>query len=183
LNVTICSQNYLLMKKTLLTLFISASLLVAGRAHAQNSQTQGGDSDYKTAVGLKFGAYEDGISVKYFATPDVSYEGIVGFRSHGLVVTGLYELNQEAFNVPELKFYYGFGAHVGAVGKGDYERFGNDEYYNSSHILLGADGTIGLEYKLDEIPLAISLDLNPRVELASGPFFDIAPGLGIKYAF
>jgi hypothetical protein len=170
------------MKKLLLTLFISAAfLLVADRSNAQDSQTQSGD--YKTAVGLKFGAYEDGISFKYFATSDVSYEGVLGFRSHGVVVTGLYELNQEAFNVPQLKFYYGFGAHIGAVGKGDYDRFGSDEYYNSSHILLGADGTIGLEYTIPQAPIAISLDLNPRVELASGPFFDIAPGLGVKYTF
>lgn len=171
------------MKKVILTLFISAScLLISKRSQAQNSQAQG-SPDYKTAVGLKFGAFEDGISIKYFPSSDVSYEGIIGFRSHGVVFTGLYELNQEAFNVSRLKFYYGFGAHIGAVGKGDYGRFGNDEYYNSSHILLGADGTIGLEYTLPDAPIAFSLDLNPRVELASGPFFDIAPGLGIKYTF
>ncbi|MFI5158577.1 MAG: hypothetical protein ACHQF4_06905 [Sphingobacteriales bacterium] len=171
------------MKKLLLTLFISASFLViTNKSQAQNSQTQGGQ-DYKTAVGLKFGAYEDGISIKYFPTSDVSYEGIIGFRSHGVVFTGLYELNQEAFNVPQLKFYYGFGAHIGAVGKGDYNRFGNNEYYNSSHILLGVDGTIGLEYRLPDAPIAFSLDLNPRIELASGPYFDLAPGLGLKYTF
>ena len=170
------------MKKVLLTLFISALLLVAtNRSQAQNSQT--GGQDYKTAVGLKFGAYEDGISIKYFATSDVSYEGVIGFRSHGVVFTGLYELNQEAFDVSQLKFYYGFGAHIGAVGKGDYERFGNDEYYNSSHILLGADGVIGLEYTVPQSPIAFSLDLNPRIELASGPYFDLAPGLGLKYTF
>jgi hypothetical protein len=32
-------------------------------------------------------------------------------------------------------------------------------------------------------PIAVSLDLNPRLEIATGPFFDIAPGLGIKYTF
>jgi hypothetical protein len=170
------------MKRVLLTLFMSATLLVAAnRLQAQNSQTNG--QNYRTAVGLKFGAYEDGISIKYFPTSDVSYEGIIGFRSHGVVFTGLYELNQEAFDVPQLKFYYGFGAHIGAVGKGDYERFGNNEYYNSSHILLGADGVIGLEYTVPQSPIAFSLDLNPRIELASGPYFDLAPGLGLKYTF
>jgi len=170
------------MKKVLLTLFISASFLLAtNKSHAQDSQA--GGTDYKTAVGLKFGAYEDGISIKFFPTSDVSYEGVIGFRSHGVVFTGLYELNQQAFDVQGLNFYYGFGAHIGAVGKGDYERFGNDEYYNSSHILLGADGVIGLEYRLPDAPIAFSLDLNPRIELASGPYFDLAPGLGLKYTF
>jgi len=169
------------MKTVVLSVAVLFSfMLMANKSLAQNSQDS---QDYKTAVGLKFGAYEDGISVKYFASPDISYEGILGFRDHGVVVTGLYEINQEAFNVPALKFYYGFGAHIGAEGKGDYQRLGNDEYYNSSHILLGADGVLGLEYVIPQSPIAVSLDLNPRVELATGPFFDIAPGLGIKYVF
>jgi hypothetical protein len=169
------------MKTVVLSVAVLFSfMLIANRSLAQNSQDS---QDYKTAVGLKFGAYEDGISVKYFASPDISYEGVLGFRDHGVVVTGLYEINQEAFNVPALKFYYGFGAHIGAEGKGDYQRLGNDEYYNSSHILLGADGVLGLEYVIPKSPIAVSLDLNPRIELATGPFFDIAPGLGIKYIF
>ena len=155
-------------------------MLIANKSLAQNSQYS---QDYKTAVGLKFGAYEDGIAVKYFASPDISYEGVLGFRNHGVVVTGLYEINQEAFNVSGLKVYYGFGAHIGAEGKGDYQRLGSDQYYNSSHILLGADGVLGLEYVIPNSPIAVSLDLNPRIELATGPFFDIAPGLGIKYTF
>jgi hypothetical protein len=169
------------MKKVILSVAVLFSfMLMANRSLAQNSQYS---QDYKTAVGLKFGAYEDGIAVKYFASPDISYEGVLGFRNHGVVVTGLYEINQEAFDVPALKFYYGFGAHIGAEGRGDYQRLGNDQYYDSSHILLGVDGVLGLEYVIPKSPIAVSLDLNPRIELATGPFFDIAPGLGIKYVF
>lgn len=164
------------MKKiTLSTLIFSLLFLLSRNAKAQDS--------YQFAVGLKFGGYENGISAKYFMDNATSIEGVAGFRSGGVVFTGLYELNQEAFGVPALKFYYGAGAHVGAIGKGDYRRFGNDEYYNSSHILLGVDGVLGLEYFIPKSPIAVSLDLNPRVELATGPFFDLAPGLGIKYAF
>jgi hypothetical protein len=170
------------MKKVLLSLTVLTCLLIiSNRSFAQ--QAQDGDS-YKTAVGLKFGAYEDGVSVKWFATPSVSYEGLLGFRDHGVVVTGLYELNQEAFNVPALKFYYGFGAHIGAEGRGYYDRVdGGAEYYDNGHLLLGADGVIGLEYIIPKSPIAVSLDLNPRIELATGPFFDIGPGLGLKYTF
>ncbi|MCR8561814.1 hypothetical protein KXD93_29430 [Mucilaginibacter sp. BJC16-A38] len=164
------------MKKLFICTFILFSfLLISKKSNAQ---------DYKTAVGLKFGGYENGISGKYFTTDDVSIEGLLGFRSHGVVITGLYEINQVAFGVKELKFYYGAGAHIGSVGSGIYHRFnGSDEYYTSSHILLGIDGVVGLEYVIPQSPIAVSLDLNPRVELATGPFFDIAPGLGIKYTF
>jgi len=171
------------MKKLLITLFISGSfLLMTNKSKAQDSQTQGGQ-DYKTAVGLKFGPFESGVSIKYFPTSNISYEGIIGFNNHGVVFTGLYELNQEAFNVPALKFYYGFGAHIGSEGKGEVDNFNGDKYYNNNHILLGADGVVGLEYTFPQTPIAISLDLDPRIELASGPNFDLGPGIGLKYTF
>ncbi|MCD8741363.1 hypothetical protein LT679_12175 [Mucilaginibacter roseus] len=162
------------MKKTLLLLVSAFTLLfVADSAKAQ---------DYNTAVGLKFGGYENGISVKHFTDENTALEGVLGFRRGGLVITGLYEIHQPAFNTPKLKFYYGFGAHAGSVGAGKYKKLGGDEVFEDSKILIGADGVLGLEYVLPNSPIAFSLDLNPRVELA-GPFFDLAPGLGVKYTF
>ena len=139
---------------------------------------------YKVAAGVKFGGYENGFSGKYFLDPNTALEGVLGIRDHGVVLTGLYELHQTAFGVKELKFYYGAGAHLGAIGSGIYQRYnGDDVTYNNSHVLLGVDGVIGLEYMIPKSPIAISLDLNPRAELGIGPYFDIAPGLGIKYMF
>jgi hypothetical protein len=161
-------------KLTFITLILTSFLLISKRSVAQ---------DYPIAAGLKFGGFENGFSVKYFTNSTTALEGILGFRNHGIVITGLYELHQEAFKTPGLKFYYGFGAHLGSVGSGVYKTYGGDQYYNNSRILLGADGVLGLEYKIAEAPIAISLDLNPRVELATGPFFDLAPGLGLKYTF
>jgi hypothetical protein len=167
------------MKKTLYISILAALLFFSTRTNAQ-STTQ----DYRFSAGLKFGGYENGISGKYFIADNTAIEGVLGFRNSGVVITGLYELNQEAFNQPALKFYYGFGGHIGSIGSGFYRRFGgDDEYYAKSQVLLGLDGVIGLEYILPNTPIAVSLDLNPRVELATGPFFDIAPGLGVKYFF
>ncbi|RKR81689.1 hypothetical protein BDD43_1839 [Mucilaginibacter gracilis] len=164
------------MKKLLLiALLFNVILFTAKKSTAQTS--------YQFAAGLKFGGYENGISGKYFAGGDVSLEGILGFRSGGVVITGLYEINQTAFNVAELKFYYGAGAHIGSVGN-SYQRFGgSNNTYANNQLLLGVDGVIGLEYIIPKSPIAVSLDLNPRVELSGGPFVDLAPGLGIKYCF
>ncbi|MDB5135455.1 MAG: hypothetical protein JWP37_2058 [Mucilaginibacter sp.] len=168
------------MKKAIYSLLIISTLLLIGKT----SSAQDYKPNYQFALGLKFGGYENGISGKYFMNSTTSLEGLVGFRSHGLVFTGLYEINQQAFSVEGFRFYYGFGAHIGAVGAGVYKRFnGDNELYNNSQILLGADGVIGLEYVIPKSPIAVSLDLNPRIELATGPFFDIAPGLGVKYTF
>ena len=164
-----------MMKKATL-LLITAAMLVLFQQKA-NAQL------YKSALGLKFGGYENGFSGKYFLNEGTALEGILGIRNKGLVITGLYELHQTAFNLPELKFYYGAGAHLGAVGNGTYKRYGGDDEYYDGGILLGADGVLGLEYLIPNSPIAVSLDLNPRVELARGPFFDLAPGLGLKYTF
>jgi hypothetical protein len=169
------------MKRTAYFLSILIALLFIGTA----SKAQEYNPNYQFAAGLKFGGYENGVSGKYFMTPTTSIEGIVGLRSpHGLVITGLYEFNQKAFNIEGFRFYYGFGAHIGAVGAGYYKRFnGDNELYTNNQVLLGADGVIGLEYVIPQSPIAVSLDLNPRIELATGPYFDIAPGLGVKYCF
>lgn len=157
-------------------------MFFVSQANAQSNTSAA--SNYQIAAGLKFGGYENGISGKYFFKDNTAIEAILGFRSHGVVITALYEIHQIAFNVPALKFYYGFGAHIGGIGNGTYRRFNGDNHVDANnHIILGADGVIGLEYKIPEAPIAVSLDLNPRIELATGPFMDIAPGLGIKYTF
>ncbi|MGV8880002.1 MAG: hypothetical protein ACOH2A_13335 [Sphingobacteriaceae bacterium] len=159
-------------------LFLSALLFIGLVSIQKSAQAQ----DYNTAIGLKFGGYENGLSIKHFTSKDVALEGILGFRQKGIVITGLWEKHQTAFNLADLKFYYGFGAHIGSVGR--YKRFnGDNETYGVNKLLLGADGILGLEYVIPNAPIGISLDLNPRVELASGTFFDLAPGLGLKYTF
>ena len=162
-------------KLTYLLLFSASLLLLSTRSQAQ---------DYKFAAGLKFGAYEIGPSGKFFLDKTTAIEGILGIRDHGLVITGLYEIHTQAFNVDKLNFFYGFGGHAGSMGSGYYKRFGSDaQYYKDRHLLLGADGVLGLEWMIPNSQIAVSLDLNPRLEVATGPFFDIAPGVGVKYTF
>lgn len=163
------------MKKSVLLLFaLTSFLLFTKRAKAQ---------DYRVAAGLKF-SYEFGPTGKYFIDDEDALEAQLGLRSHGVVFTGLWERHIPAFGIDKLKFYYGFGAHIGGVGAGTYKRFNGDnvDYANNS-ILIGADGIVGLEYIVPNSPIGMSLDLNPRLEIGRGPYFDLAPGLGLKYIF
>ncbi|HTK18693.1 MAG TPA: hypothetical protein VL442_04250 [Mucilaginibacter sp.] len=167
------------MKKTIYFLFaLAVFVFVSTSSKAQQYKT-----NYQFALGLKFGGYENGVAGKYFLDNTLSLEGILGFRSHGAVATGLLELNVN-FSTPGLLFYYGAGAHLGAVGSGVYKRFGGtNEYYDNGQLLFGIDGIVGVEYIIPNSPIAFSLDLDPRIELTGGPFVDLAPGLGIKYTF
>lgn len=172
------------MKNLIYYLIILVAFVFSSKTSVAQTNASVNSNSYQIAAGVKFGGYENGLSGKYFFKENTAIEAVIGFRNNGVVLTGLYEIHQTAFNVPALKFYYGFGAHIGGIGSGTYRRFNGDTYvYTNNQILLGADGVIGLEYKIPSAPIAVSLDLNPRIELATGPFMDIAPGLGIKYTF
>lgn len=161
------------MKRAIYYLFALALLTVTGlKAQAQ---------DYRTGVGIKFGGYEIGPSVKYFFDQDKAIEGILGFRNKGAVVTGLYEMHVPIFNVDKLKLFYGGGLHIGGIDKGYYDD--GRTYYDNRRIKFGFDGVIGVEYIIPQSPISISVDLDPRLELATGTVFDVAPALGVKYTF
>lgn len=163
------------MKKIFSNLFLIVAIAFCAKTASAQS--------YQTAAGLRF-SYESGPSIKYFTSPNIALEGVLGFREKGVVFTGLFEIHQAAFNVTGLKFYYGAGAHIGGVGAGGYRVYNGDyRVYNNSSLLFGADATIGLEYLIPGTPIAVSADLDPRIEFIRGPFFNLTPSIGVKYAF
>ena len=156
-------------------LFTFAILLASLQLKAQS---------YPAALGAKFDGYENGVSLKLFTRGGSAFEGVLGFRSHGYVFTALSEKYFTAFQVSNLSFYYGAGGHIGKVGQGAYLSLsGNNQNYDNNQLLLGADGVIGFEYLFPRQSIALSIDLNPRVEITGGAFVDVMPGLGVKYTF
>lgn len=141
-------------------------------------------ANYNTAVGLRLGGYENGINLKHFIASDTALEGILGFRPGVFVLTGFYQKHAIAFAEPSLNWFYGAGAHIGGIsGNRVYKSYGNNRYYGDSGILIGADGILGLEWQVPELPISTALDLHPRLELARGPFLDLEAALSIRYTF
>ena len=164
------------MKKSVLLLM--SVLLFSGVAMAQ----------YDFAVGLRSGG-TSGLTLKknYGST---AVEGIVGFWHDGFSVTGLWEKNAMAFNETGLNWYYGVGGHLAVYGDSFDGNSGPSWYDHPHHIDDGAvgfgvDGIVGLEYKIRNVPIAISFDFKPYLEVVSdgGVLFSMDPGLGIKVAF
>ena len=90
--------------------------------------------------------------------------------------------------LPGLNWYYGGGGHLAAHNRYYYRPhpvYYERRYYRSGDLGIGVDGIVGLEYKIPPIPIAISLDLKPFIEVTTGgsAFFSLDPGLGIKVAF
>ena len=158
-------------------------MVFAGFIFGLNTAVQA-QANYNTGVGLRFGRYETGITLKYFVDSETALEGIIGFRPGGIVVTGLYEKQAIAFAEPSLNWFYGAGAHIGGISGDRYYRgYGKDRYYGDGGILIGADGILGLEWQIPNIPVSTSLDLHPRIELARGPFLDLEAALTVRYTF
>ncbi|MFC5283794.1 hypothetical protein [Pedobacter alpinus] len=141
-------------------------------------------ANYTTGAGVRIGGYENGLTLKHFINPSTALEGVIGFRRGAFVVTGFYEKHAVAFAEPSLNWFYGAGAHIGGINGNSYYRgYGNDKYYVESGLILGADGIAGLEWTVPEIPLAVSIDLHPRLELARGPFLNMEFALSVRYTF
>ena len=149
------------MKKT--ACFISFILLIAFTSNAQV---------YKTAVGLRLGpntpAVSAGITGKYFLNEKAAVEAILGVNN-GLSICGLYEIHFPIDAVKNLQWFAGAGAYVS---------------FRSGSSNLGAAGIIGLDYKFEEIPLNISLDWKPELNIISKIGFE-SSGLGFsaRYTF
>ena len=158
------------MKKIVITFLIVFSLV--SLSYAQ---------DYNTGVGLR-GGFSSGLTVKHFIGSKSALEGILSSRWRGFQVTGLYEVHNQAFKVDRLKWYFGFGAHVG-FWNGDY----TNQYWGepgTTYTVVGIDGILGLEYSFSEVPINLSLDWKPAFNFVgySGVWAD-GGALSIRYIF
>lgn len=136
-------------------------LLFAGTAFSQN---------YSKAIGVRFGGYNGAIAYKQHLKQGNGFEVMVNlFWNAGFSATGLYEWSMPVIN-KDFNLYYGAGAHLGMYG---------------NMFLAGIDGIVGLEYKIPNVPLAVSLDYKPSINFvpsfSSSSFYDFA--FGLKYTF
>ena len=128
--------------------------------------------DYKTGLGLR-GGTAWGLTVKHFVNDKNAFEGFLYGHQDGFNVTGLYEFHYKAFDVDNLNWYFGFGAHVGSYDNADVHEF-----------VLGPDGVIGIEYSFTEAPINIGLDWNPYFNIIGNSGFKPASGaISIRYIF
>ncbi|MDY0100128.1 MAG: hypothetical protein RBR81_13100 [Bacteroidales bacterium] len=156
------------MRKILLVLFLSIAFSSVTIAQ-----------DYRTGIGLRAGV-PYGLTVKHFLTESNALEGILASRWGGFIITGLYENEHWTGEYPGLNWYWGFGAHLGFWSVGSNPRV--DETYSGS--VIGADAILGIEYTFDEIPLNLSFDLLPTVNLIGySGWGGINGALSIRYVF
>ncbi len=149
------------MKKIILSAFI---LLVTGGLFAQN---------YKESIGLRLGT-SIGASYKTYLSQDRAIEAILDLDIFDkdlmkINVTGIYQFVFKT-DVTGLNFYAGPGISAGVY-------LGNE-----NGLLLAINGMAGVEYKFHDVPLSISLDWNPKVQIITNAGFKPTNfGLTLRY--
>ena len=133
--------------------------------------------EYNNAVGVKFGR-NYGLTFKHFFNSSAAGELILATWGNGFDVYGLYEFHKGISSAPGLQWYHGPGVHVGS--------WNNNYRYNGKNyggFRLGVDYVLGLEYKFNGVPIALSLDIKPEITVIDYVGFWINGGLGAKFTF
>lgn len=113
---------------------------------------------YSNAVGLRLG-YPLSATYKHFLNEESAVEVFAGVRSWAgyswVNVGGLYEFHKPINGVENLNWYFGGGASV------YFWNYKYDYLENNSSLSVGVMGTLGLDYKFEELPINVSADWVP----------------------
>jgi len=133
--------------------------------------------DYNKAIGLRGGLY-NGITFKQFLGGKAAIELLGATRWSGIGITGLYEIHNRAFDVDRLNWYFGGGAHVGFYN-GNNTTWGDA---GTSYVQVGLDLILGIEYNFTELPVNISLDWKPALDVVGySGFWADGAAISIRY--
>ena len=123
--------------------------------------------NYNWAVGVRGGALS-GLTAKKNLGGNAIEAGL-SLDAHFFNVDATYQWQQPVI-ADGFHLYYGVGAYVGFAEK---------------YVGLGAEGVVGLEYQIPNVPLALSLDYRPTFNILGGfgnsNFYNF--GLGVKFCF
>ena len=123
--------------------------------------------DYNWAVGVRGGLF-NGLTVKKTLGSNAVEAGVALYSS-AIRIDATYQW-QEPVIADGFHLYYGAGAYTSLA---------------NSYFGLGAEGVVGLEYRIPiNFPLAVSLDYRPAINVLGGFGFNFVNfGLGLKYCF
>lgn len=149
------------MKKILFALFLLLAIQFTQTASAQL---------YKSAIGIRLSSapaiVNNGITFKYFLNETNAIEAILSLNDP-VALGALFEVHKQ-LGTPGLQWFYGAGAYLSF----------------STMANLGAQGIVGLDYKFANIPLNLTLDWKPELNLIEQINFEPAAiGFSLRFTF
>ncbi len=171
------------MKKVILTL---AGIIALAFTHTDASAQNG-----SVALGLRATPDGGGFTAKFFTTPNWVIE--TQLNAGGLMGNG----RGESFNAvalleyhiympdPSWQIFFGMGMHGGVWDHNSRMYSGGDYYYTNRNTegIFGFDGIGGVAYKFKKIPLSLSADMKPAVNVVEDPRFFSHNMFGISARF
>ncbi|HET9824297.1 MAG TPA: hypothetical protein VFP87_03120 [Chitinophagaceae bacterium] len=171
------------MKKVLLAVLFLVGIGVFAKLSAQetaNSSAIG--TSYKTAVGIRLSntapVISNAITLKHFINQKTAIEGLISF-GHDITSFGALGEIHKPFSTPGLQWFYGGGGYLG-FGK----EYDVNKGKNVNTTFFGAQGIVGLDYKFASIPIDLSLDWKPELNLVTDINFEPAAiGFSARFTF
>ena len=160
------------MKRILFVLLFAAGI---GSLNTLSAQ------DYKTALGVRLSSssakVNNAVSIKHFINSKVAIEGLLSFGDP-LAIGALVELHKP-LAASGLTWFYGAGGYLA------FEKKVNTTTQKTvTDTNLGAQGVVGLDYKFTNVPLNISLDWKPELNIVSDINFEPAAiGFTARFTF
>jgi hypothetical protein len=168
------------MKKLYTTIFLLISVSLTFLT-AQRSMQAGIRSGVRSGIFVQ--------TTGDYGNAETGYQAMLSFN-RGLQLTGLKVIYETALTdiSPDLVVAWGYGGHLGFSYLDHYNFLGERYLFYERRFcpVFGADGWIAAEYRFREIPVNVSLNLKPFVELTIPSFVRIIPwdlGLSISYVF
>ncbi len=164
------------MKKT-----VFALLIVAGICSAASAQDYPQGTAYKSALGVRLSSsaamINNSVSFKQFISDKTAIEAYFSFGDP-LALGAMLEFHKP-LSASGLQYYYGVGGYIGFL-----KTLNPNTQKTSTDPNFGAQGVIGLDYKFSNVPLNLSLDWKPELNIVSDINFEPAAiGLTARFTF
>jgi hypothetical protein len=147
---------------------------------------------YGNMAGIRSG-YRSGLfyqATRKTGNAETGFQAMVSFSNDGMQVNGLRIIYSPPLDEisPSLYLAWGYGGHAGFFYS-DHFRFLGDTYNYPEYRLypvIGIDGWLSAEYRIREVPINISLNVKPYLEVSKPPFVRVNPadvGISVAYVF
>jgi hypothetical protein len=132
---------------------------------------------YKTALGIRLSSRDavvnNSVSFKQFFNEKTAIEALLTFDKKA-AIGALIEIHKPINSADGLNWFYGAGAYIG---------FDSDKT-NTDRGLMGGQGIVGIDYKFPTLPINLTLDWKPELNIIDNINFEPAAiGFTIRFTF
>jgi hypothetical protein len=161
----------------LLAVLLLSTSTSAHRAHCAEN----------TGIGVIIGD-PTGLTLRHYQSDERTWDGTLSFDwdQYVEVTANPSWLFPEAFSkrdrfLRDLTPYLGIGGALVFYGEEGLRRWRRENEDNTQDVSLGIRVPIGIEWKMQEAPLSLFLELAPGIGLVPGTFTFLEGGVGIRY--